>query len=91
VTGPPLRLSYADGHGVLRAALTAWTERGFTVRDIDVTREDLDDDGSPDAAVTLELAGRGDLSDLAGELTELLPRGAHRPRRPRMRDQKTRR
>jgi putative Mg2+ transporter-C (MgtC) family protein len=67
---PTLRLSYADGHGVLRAALRACTERGFTVNDIEVTREDLDD-GSRVAAVTLELAGRGDLGDLAGELAEL--------------------
>jgi putative Mg2+ transporter-C (MgtC) family protein len=71
-TDPPtLRLSYAEGHGVLRAALTACTERGFTVRDIDVTREALDDDGGRVAAVTLELAGRGDLGNLAGELAEL--------------------
>jgi putative Mg2+ transporter-C (MgtC) family protein len=69
---PTLRLSYADGHGVLRAALTACTERGFTVCDIDVTREDLGDDGSRVAAVTLQLAGRGgNLGDLAGELAEL--------------------
>jgi hypothetical protein len=46
---------------------------GFiTVCDIDVTREDLDDDGSRVAAVTLQLAGRGgNLGDLAGELAEL--------------------
>jgi putative Mg2+ transporter-C (MgtC) family protein len=68
---PTLRLSSADGFGVLRAALTVCTDRGFTVNDIDVTREDLDDSGDRIAAVTLQLAGRGDLSSLAGELAEL--------------------
>ena len=39
--------------------------------DVDVTREDLDDAGARVAAVTLQLAGRGDLGSLAGELAEL--------------------
>jgi putative Mg2+ transporter-C (MgtC) family protein len=68
---PVLRLSYVDGFGVLRAALSVCTDRGFTVNDIDVTREDLDDAGERIAAVTLQLAGRGDLGSLAGELAEL--------------------
>jgi putative Mg2+ transporter-C (MgtC) family protein len=68
---PRLHLSYADGFGVLRAALTVCTDRGFTVNDIDVTREDCDDAGDRIAAVTLQLAGRGDLGSLAGELAEL--------------------
>ena len=68
---PMLRLSYADGFGVLRAALAVCTDRGFTVSDIDVTREDHDDAGDRIAAVTLQLAGRGDLGNLAGELAEL--------------------
>jgi putative Mg2+ transporter-C (MgtC) family protein len=66
-----LSLSYADGFGVLRTALAVCTDRGFTVSDIDVTREDLDDAGDRIAAVTLELVGRGDLGSLAGELAEL--------------------
>ncbi len=36
-----------------------------------MTREDLDDTGGRVAAVTLQLAGRGDLGSLAGELAEL--------------------
>ncbi len=68
---PTLCLTYADGFGVLRAALTVCTDRGFMVNDIDVTREDLDDAGDRIAAVTLQLAGRGDLGSLAGELAEL--------------------
>src|SRR3954471_4367235 len=68
---PVLRLSYADGFGVLRAALGVCTDRGFAVNDIDVTREGLDDAGDRIAAVTLQLAGRGDLGSLAGKLAEL--------------------
>lgn len=70
-TEPTLRLGYADGHGVLRTALTVCTERGFVVRGVDVTREGLGDDGARVAAVTLRLAGRGDLGELAGELAEI--------------------
>ena len=55
----------------LTTAATVWLVAGFTVRNIDVTREDLDDDGRRVAAVTLQLAGRGDLGDLAGEVAEL--------------------
>ncbi len=68
---PTLRLGYADGHGVLRAALTTCTERGWSVRGVDVTREEMDGTGTRVAAVTLRLDGRGDLGSLAGELAEL--------------------
>jgi putative Mg2+ transporter-C (MgtC) family protein len=68
---PTLRLGYADGHGVLRAALTACVERGFTVSDIEVVREAVDEAGVHVAAVTLRLNGRGDVGDLAGELAEM--------------------
>lgn len=68
---PILRLSYADGHGVLRTVLTVCTERGWAVRRMAVDREGFDHDGTRTAAVTLELDGRGGLGDLAAELAEL--------------------
>lgn len=68
---PTLRLGYADGHGVLRAALTTCTARGWAVHGVDVTREEIDGTGTRVAAVTLRLDGRGDLGSLAGELAEL--------------------
>jgi putative Mg2+ transporter-C (MgtC) family protein len=68
---PTLRLGYADGHGVLRSALSTCTARGWVVRGVEVTREGTDGDGTRVAAVTLRLDGRGDLGELAGELAEL--------------------
>ncbi len=68
---PLLSLRYADGRGVLRSALSTCTERGFVVRDLDVTHEVLDEDGGRVAAVTLRLDGRGSLGELAGDLAEL--------------------
>lgn len=68
---PELRLGYADGHGVLRAALAACTERGWVVRGIRIDREGVDDAGGRVAAVTLRLSGNGDLPALAGELAQL--------------------
>ncbi|MDT7617247.1 MAG: putative Mg2+ transporter-C (MgtC) family protein [Pseudonocardiales bacterium] len=68
---PTLRLGYADGHGVLRNALTTCTERGWVVRGVDVTGEEIDGNGTRVAAVTLRLDGKGDLGELAGDLAEL--------------------
>jgi putative Mg2+ transporter-C (MgtC) family protein len=68
---PVLRLGYREGHGVLRTVLATCTERGWVVLRVAVDREGLDDGGTPTAAVTLHLDGRGDLGELAGELAEL--------------------
>jgi putative Mg2+ transporter-C (MgtC) family protein len=68
---PVLHLSYFDGRGVLRTVLACCTGRGWAVRRLEVDREALTADGARIAAVTLQLAGRGDLSALAAELTEL--------------------
>ncbi|GEL26661.1 putative magnesium transport MgtC family protein [Pseudonocardia sulfidoxydans NBRC 16205] len=68
---PTLRLSYADGRGVLRAVLTVCTERGFTVQGLAIDRETIAADGQRIAAVTLDLEGRGDVTALAGDVAEL--------------------
>ncbi|MBB4689444.1 MgtC/SapB family protein [Amycolatopsis jiangsuensis] len=68
---PILRLSYADGHGVLRAVLTACTDRGWAVHRVAVDRETVSEEGQRIAVVTLLLQGRGDLADLTAELAEL--------------------
>ncbi|GJF01925.1 membrane protein [Pseudonocardia sp. D17] len=68
---PTLRLSYTDGRGVLRTVLTVCTERGFTVQGLEIDRESVTDDGQRVAAVTLNLAGRGDLTALAGDVAEM--------------------
>ncbi|MET8853777.1 MULTISPECIES: MgtC/SapB family protein [Amycolatopsis] len=68
---PVIRLSYLDGRGVLRAALTACTGRGWSVQRVDVDHESISEEGHRIAVVTLRLDGRGDLYDLAGELAEL--------------------
>jgi putative Mg2+ transporter-C (MgtC) family protein len=68
---PVLQLSYVDGRGVLRTVLAACTDQGWAVRRVEVDRETVTDDGSRVAAVTLQLTGRGDLTALAAELTEL--------------------
>ncbi|MCW0214985.1 MAG: MgtC/SapB family protein [Pseudonocardia sp.] len=68
---PLLRVSYDDGRGLLRSVLAVCTRRGWSVQDVDIERETVTDDGSRVAAVTLRLAGRGDLAGLAGELSEI--------------------
>ena len=54
------------------------------MRRLEVDREALTADGARIAAVTLQLAGRGDLSALAAELTELegVRAAPHRHRDP---------
>ncbi|GAA1874248.1 MgtC/SapB family protein [Pseudonocardia ailaonensis] len=68
---PVLRLSYRDGHGLLRTLIGLCTQRGWAVEDLAIERESFTDDGTRLAAVTLRLAGRGDLTALAGELSEV--------------------
>ncbi|WP_328603060.1 MgtC/SapB family protein [Amycolatopsis sp. NBC_00345] len=68
---PILRLSYADGHGVLRNVLTACTGRGWVVHQVAVDRETISEEGQRIAVVTLRLQGRGDFTDLTAELAEL--------------------
>ena len=69
-----VHLSYTDGRGVLRDVLSICTERGFAVAGMHVDREDPSDGaegGQRIASVTLSLAGRGSLTPLSGELSEL--------------------
>jgi putative Mg2+ transporter-C (MgtC) family protein len=70
-TPPTLRLTYLDGHGVLRSVLTACTERGWSVQRLLVNREDTGTSGERMATVTLRLAGKGYLHVLASDLAEL--------------------
>lgn len=68
-----VHLSYVDGRGILRSALTVCTERGFAVAGMRVDREDDGDGqgGTRTASVTLSLTGRGPLAPLSGELSEI--------------------
>ncbi|MEU4674960.1 MgtC/SapB family protein [Amycolatopsis sp. NPDC023774] len=68
---PILRLSYSDGHGVLRNVLAGCTERGWVVHQVAVDRETVSEEGQRIAVVTLRLQGRGDLAELTAELAEL--------------------
>jgi putative Mg2+ transporter-C (MgtC) family protein len=68
---PVLHLNYYDGRGALRTVLAVCTDRGWAVRRVEVAKEAIADDGRRVAAVTLRLTGRGDLTALAAELTEL--------------------
>lgn len=68
---PALRLSYLDGRGVLRAVLAACTDAGWSVERLLVAREESIGGGERVAEVTLRLAGRGELPDLAALLAEL--------------------
>lgn len=70
--GPPaLHLEYVDGRGVLRDVLTTCTDAGWSVERVEVDRESIADDGERLAFVTLHLAGKGHLTDLAAELAQL--------------------
>ncbi|SDF36500.1 MgtC/SapB family protein [Pseudonocardia oroxyli] len=64
---PVLHLRYADGQGILRTVVQLCTRRGWAVQDLEIARESTADT----AAVTLRLTGRGDLTALATELSEI--------------------
>lgn len=68
-----VRVTYADGRGVLRRVLAACTNRDFKVADVTVTRpKSASPDGHLEAvAVSLEIHGKGSVADLAGELGEI--------------------
>lgn len=64
-----LQLIYADGHGVLRDALTVTSRHDFALTDLAVAR--TQDEGGNLVTVELAVAGRGSLVGLADELIEL--------------------
>lgn len=59
-------MTYADGRGVLRRALTECTNRGFAVEDLDSAAA-----GEGTVSVVLEVRGPRPLSELAGALAEI--------------------
>nr|BFE59039.1 MgtC/SapB family protein [Dactylosporangium thailandense] len=65
-----LRLTYLDGHGVLRNALAACTERGFTVAELHVEQPRGDEEPAV-VAVLLTLTGNRDLAPLTAALARL--------------------
>jgi putative Mg2+ transporter-C (MgtC) family protein len=68
---PLLRLEYYDGQGVLRRVLAACTEQGWAVHGLEVDRESSTEEGHRVASVTLQLAGRGSIPELAAEIAQL--------------------
>jgi putative Mg2+ transporter-C (MgtC) family protein len=69
-----LRVVYQDAQGVLRRLLAQLSERGFSVTELLIEREPVDKPGN--VSVLLELRGRGDRRELAGDLADLS--GVHR-------------
>lgn len=73
-SGPAeLSLAYRDGEGVLRKVLATCTQKGFTVseRISEYHPADHRADGGRIVNLTLQLHGRGPVSDLADELQRL--------------------
>ncbi|WP_245158865.1 MgtC/SapB family protein [Blastococcus sp. TF02A_35] len=69
-----LVLTYRDGEGVLRRALAECTQRGFRVRDLATTAEDLGGHAAPggrQATVRVTVEGTGSPTDLAAWLSDL--------------------
>jgi len=73
-----LRLTYRDGEGVLRRALSECTSRGFAVRELVTAtpdqqqgRRDGDDVGVRLVSVRLTVEGRGTATDLAAWLADV--------------------
>jgi putative Mg2+ transporter-C (MgtC) family protein len=63
-----LRLVYLDGHGTLRAILTACTSSGFTIAETAIDQPERD---PRTVILRLTVEGRGDVSDLAATLAGL--------------------
>jgi putative Mg2+ transporter-C (MgtC) family protein len=73
-----LRLSYREGYGTLRAVLVECTKRRFSIVEVNVDRTDDALEAEPGeekagarVSVSLEIAGRGSLADLAASVSEL--------------------
>jgi putative Mg2+ transporter-C (MgtC) family protein len=66
-----LRLGYLDGYGVLRKVLTTCTSRGWTVLDLQVEREDTDEQEQRTAVVAVRLSGKEPVSALVDEISAL--------------------
>lgn len=72
VRGPELiRITYEDGHGVLRRAIQVCTHSGLQVSTLRVEREDTDEDGGRVAVVSLQVTGKGSIDEVANEISEL--------------------
>lgn len=65
-----MRVGYLDGHGVLRNVLTMCTSRGWTLLDLQVEREDSDDEQRT-AVVALRLRGKSPVAALVEEISSL--------------------
>ncbi|MBB5158147.1 MgtC/SapB family protein [Saccharopolyspora phatthalungensis] len=66
-----MRIGYLDGYGVLRSVLTLCTSRGWTVMDLQVEREDTDDQQQRTAVVALRLQGKVPVAALVEEISAL--------------------
>lgn len=66
-----VRVGYLDGYGVLRSVLNICTSRGWTVLDLQVEREDTDDEQQRTAVVALRIRGREPTSALVEEVGAL--------------------
>jgi putative Mg2+ transporter-C (MgtC) family protein len=65
-----LRLSYADGRGVLRTALTRCTERDFTVGELSIEQRAQDQDPRT-VTVWMSVQGSGSISELTAALADI--------------------
>ncbi|WP_461156203.1 MgtC/SapB family protein [Saccharopolyspora tripterygii] len=65
-----MRVGYLDGYGVLRNVLTMCTSRGWTLLDLQVEREDSDDEQRT-AVVALRLRGKSPVAALVEEISSL--------------------
>ncbi|CAM03061.1 putative Mg2+ transporter-C (MgtC) family protein [Saccharopolyspora erythraea NRRL 2338] len=63
-----MRIGYLDGYGVLRGVLTLCTSRGWRVLDLEVEREDTDDQQQRVAVVAIRVSGKEPVSSLVGEV-----------------------
>ena len=66
-----MRIGYLDGHGVLRSVLTLCTRRGWAVHDLEVEREDSDDQNQRVAVVAMRVSGKEPVSALVAEISAL--------------------
>lgn len=66
-----VRIGYLDGHGVLRSVLNICTSRGWTVLDLQVEREDTDDEQQRTAVVAVRIRGKEPTSALVEEVGAL--------------------